>query len=130
MGYRSNVALSISDEGLEYFFDTAEEYMKKNKYDKRDKRVFHELFDVYAKEKAHKGGGMIYMWQDIKWYEFTTCPEIWCVMNVLEQIKIEGKYAYIFVRIGEDYDDVVYDESYGDGTNYAPYIEIERKIIF
>ena len=102
MGYRSRVAIALSDDARE----TIKSAMKLDKN-------LRELVDYSDEDLAH---GRIYF-SDIKWYE--GYPEIDAMESFLNQLDEEG---YGFIRIGEDHDDV---EEKGEPYTYEMYVSRE-----
>ena len=103
MGYRSRVAISLSDAAVETIKSAI----------KLDKNL-REL--VNDSEEPTLDHGRIYF-SDIKWYE--GYPEIDAMENFLSQLDEED---YGFIRIGEDYEDV---EEKGEPYTYEMYVSRE-----
>ena len=70
------------------------------------------------------------IWKDIKWYEIPTYINVYWISSVLNEIKDENKFNYKFIRIGEEYDDIVFDGTDNFEDEEAPWIEISREFVY
>ncbi len=98
MGYYSEVALVLSEKGLECI----ENIIKVSGY----KNDINQLLDD-ADKKLERNGCILYSWTSVKWYN--VYPEVAFIQHALEtQIPQEDFY---FVRVGESISDI---EELGD----------------
>ena len=66
------------------------------------------------------GGSVVYYWREFKFYNYF--PEVHAMTDVLET----NEYSAIFIRIGEDFGDVVneaYDNGWYDIDNQISWIQ-------
>ena len=119
MGYRSNVGLALTKEGVVYLNN------KLNNLDK-DSGLFCDVADMIAYPKQHcidkTSGAEMYFWTYQKWY--SQFPEIMFFENLMNELEPESFY---FVRIGEELDDNEVRGSFWDN----PFdLGIDRSITF
>ena len=96
MGYRSTVALCLTEKG----YDSIIEALGYEE-EKRQKEV-EDLFNTADERYLHTPTNhRLFVWKGIKWYEYYS--DINFVINEIRELDYED---YRFVRIGEDSDDV------------------------
>jgi hypothetical protein len=112
MGYRSEVVLAVSKEAAPYFMAM----LAKSPETKRMCQTAHEFIPDFDQE-----GGWLVHWSSIKWYD--GYPEVDVINDFvnsmvckdlteygeLEPSSIDWSEHFIFVRVGEDYDDTQRD---------------------
>jgi hypothetical protein len=156
MGYRSDVALIIHFSSQNEPETAHLEYLKFQHWVKHDLAVESEdastpktnvlkkyTYDDYVRGHDHGGETMgwqpdqhIFMFQatNIKWYE--TFPEVRIIEDMLAESKSYPTAAYRFVRLGEEYEDIVVDDhkvmSIAPTVSPEPWelIEVERTFSF
>ena len=114
MGYRSEAILAVSDEIMPHLLGHL------SQCDERAHQFV--FFESDKKVKEHEGEDFpLFRRQDVKWYE--TYPEVKAVndfvsreTSFLQEVEyIDDWDAHIrFIRIGEDYDDVVVEGYFCD----------------
>ena len=131
MGYYSDVAISMTNKCYEDFLKKIKEYAERNNYTEYEN--FHMqkfLTNKYYCEQIKTEDGVILIWKDIKWYEIPTYINVYWISSVLNEIKDENKFNYKFIRIGEEYDDIVFDGTNNFEDEEAPWIEISREFVY
>ena len=136
MGYRSDVALIIHFSSQNEPETAHLEYLKFQHWVKHDLAVESEdastpetgvlkkyTYDDYVRGHLHDRDGETMGWQpdqhmfmfqatNIKFYG--TFPEVRIIEDILAESKSYPTAAYRFVRLGEDYEDIVVDDHNGD----------------
>jgi len=114
MGYLSSVRMSLTKESYDFISNKLKEKVKGNRYN-----IFEHPSMIKEKDDN------IYLgWNDIKWYEGDDeyFPDVNAIMNILHNIsdstytsEIEDmkKYSFIYLRIGENYEDISFLEHIG-----------------
>jgi hypothetical protein len=121
MGYRSEVAIKVygDDEGMLEF---------KKAFDEAHDKLLPEeqgwVDDLMREEEVNGFEDNVFTFhaQDIKWYD--NYSHVKFFIGLLDHIEDFGINAE-FVRIGEDYDDIV-TEQYGDNIDY--FLGVSRSI--
>ena len=106
MGYYSNVGLTLSKKGV----DTLKKAMTDKNIDAVLRNEIEELLDSRAVHKIADNGDELWVWGDIKWYDFEF-KEIGWLMAHLNDLDADD---YYYVRIGEDHEDNVVQGCYWD----------------
>lgn len=119
MGYRSDVGLALTKEGVVFLNN------KLNNLDK-DSKLFNDATDMITYPKQHcadkESGAEMYLWTYQKWY--LQFQEIMFFENLMNELEPESFY---FVRIGEELDDNEVRGSFWDN----PFdLGIDRSITF
>ena len=116
MGYRSDTAVQfINQAEADRFIKAYEELLEETKHQEDS------LFK-FAKVSTNPFGEVTYYWDWIKFYpEF---PEV----DAFEETLSSDEYTCIFIRIGEEFDDIEYKE-YGDIVGFSEPIYIRQEII-
>ena len=101
MGYRSEVAIAMSDEAFQCLFSVLEQQPIKVRLEVAD------LFDCAASSSfEEEGPGVVFQWTQIKWYT-DWYEELKFVEKTLFQFfELHYPEDYRFIRIGENYDDI------------------------
>ena len=118
MGYTSNVALQFPNKEEQAKFER--EYIDCGEARAKD---FYNLFNHADEVIKNEFGEVTYCWDWIKFYpEF---PEVNALTDTLET----NKYNCIFIRLGEDYEDVEH-KCYGwDSKQWTKPIYIKQEIV-
>jgi hypothetical protein len=100
MGYRSEVVLAVAEKVMPQFLAT----MAKSPETRR--LCFQEHCDM-VKDYYGKGN-ILFRWDSIKWYE--GYEEVDALTNFMDWCDEgdENEIEYRFVRVGENYDDIVH----------------------
>ena len=105
MGYRSDVKIAMLKEDFD-------EMIARGEYTKHNYILDRDAMDYY--KELDRGDNVVVVvcgWDGIKWYpEYT---DISYVEDYLAEIEEKGK-PYTFMRIGEDYEDIEIDRSWGE----------------
>ena len=117
MGYRSDVGLALKQPAVHTL------HQKLNALDKNSE-AFSVVSDflVYADKLLEDAdsGAEVYLWEGIKWYE--EFSDVSFIENLLAELDWKD---FLFIRIGEDYDDT---EVRGDFWDNPFEIRLERSI--
>ncbi len=98
MGYRSDVAVQfINQAEADKFIDAY------NKELEERKPTYCNLFNMVDEKVVNKFGEVIYHWKQLKFYG--SYPEIGIFQNLI----LSEEYVCLFIEIGEEYDDFMYD---------------------
>ncbi len=119
MGYRSDVALALTKNGVEALQKAIAE--SENTESREAVTDFLEHSDKHLKDTSD--GSELWFWNSVKWYEFY--PEV----SFLESFMV-GKVDeedYRFMRIGEEYDDLCVEGCFCDDDFE---LRLERSIEF
>ena len=97
MGYKSDVRISLSINGVQELSNYVDDFFEKNNVD--------EQYNIlHCMDVSHRSKDTVYCgWNDIKWYE--TQPEIMAIVLGIEHLK-KNEYSTRFIRIGQEYDDI------------------------
>ncbi len=117
MGYRSDIGLALTQSAVQRM------HQKLNTLDKNSE-AFSVITDFIAYADKHYEDAdtkaKVYLWNYVKWYD--DFKEV----NFLEELMQElNEQDYLFIRIGEDYDDT---EVRGDFWDNPFALEINRGI--
>ena len=117
MGYRSDTAVQfINQAEADRFIKVYEKLLAVEKHQESS------LFKFVDKTTINPFGEVTYHWDWLKFYpEF---PEV----KAFEDTLATDDFTCIFIRIGEDYDDIEYKE-YGDIVGFSEPIYIRQEII-
>lgn len=119
MGYRSEVAIALTGNGVEAL---------KSKLAETDKHMKSEVELLLKDADRHysdsETGSEVWQWEGIKWYgdDPNYYPEIWFIQQFLDALDED---EFRFIRIGEDYDDT---EVFGWFTENPFDLELARGI--
>lgn len=95
MGYRSDVALCLSQNGISALTE---------KLDKSSPAIRDEAKELLDHPKNHftdsATGSQFWYWEGLKWYE--DFPDVGFIEHLMGKLDIK---EYLFIRIGEDSDD-------------------------
>jgi hypothetical protein len=110
MGYRSDIGICFTARGYKEFSgklaDLKEEYPDPELYDK----VLGLL--TYADKRLEDvNGSVLYVFENMKWYTFAHNSDYSDVLWLQDTVTSIDDADYLFIRMGEDYDDV---EMHGD----------------
>lgn len=99
MGYRSDVGLCLSAEGMAELDKALATLDASNDYEADMKGYIHDLFkpDLAKKDAS---GAAAWLWPDLKWY--SDYEDVQFVETFLKSLDED---YYYFLRIGEDIDD-------------------------
>lgn len=113
MGYYSDVVLVLSKKGAQALNKRIEE---------ADMETGHTFQVDFADKYLSLENAVLYYWENIKWYTFF--PEVRWLEDFIDSL---DEKDFLFVRIGEEYDDTEQDGEYLDN----PFcVSISRKITF
>ena len=97
MGYYSDVGIALSKKGV----DTLKKAMTDKTLDAGLCHEIEELLDFREVHTVADNGDELWVWGDIKWYDFEF-EEIGWLMERLDELDEDD---YYYVRAGEEYDD-------------------------
>ena len=97
MGYRSDVGITISKNGVAAL---KRAFADKN-LDTELREKINELLSYREIHLIDPSGAELWVWSDIKWYDFDFTEIAW-LMKLLETLDEE---EYYYIRLGEDNDD-------------------------
>ena len=117
MGYRSDIGLALKQSAVHTL------HQKLNALDKNSE-AFSSITDFIAyADKHHEdtdSGAEVYLWEGSKWYE--EFSDVSFIENLLAELDWKD---FLFIRIGEDYDDT---EVRGDFWDNPFELGLTRKI--
>lgn len=105
MGYHSDVGLALKPSAVHIL------QKQINALDKNSE-AFSVITDFLAyadKHYEHDTGAEIYLWEYVKWYD--EFPDVGFIENLLESLDLRD---FLFIRIGEELDDIEYRGSFWD----------------
>ena len=117
MGYRSDIGLALTQSAVQRM------HQKLNTLDKNSE-AFSVITDFIAYADKHyedtDSGAEVYLWECVKWYE--EFSDVSFIENLLAELDWKD---FLFIRIGEDYDDT---EVRGDLWDNPFELGLTRKI--
>lgn len=120
MGYRSEVGLCLSKKAIEYMETKCQEASVQ--LQDAVTRLFKDADYAYEDKST---GDKMWQWSWIKWYEMPFgYEEIQFVRDVMLELEEED---YLFVRVGEELDDL---ESRGSYWENPFHLELDRSVLF
>lgn len=126
MSYCSDVAIGLKADIVERFQQLFGSYY----FEERGEKKLTYFWERFKQQVTSENGDVLYYWKYIKWErEF---PEVDIIERFMEQLDRENlSEKYMFVRVGEEWDDVEYrgdcEDEYGDKLFY---LEAVREIVF
>lgn len=115
MGYRSDVRITVSNNGYKRLNNYVNDYLNKNPQSEDNFNLLTDP-DIFKQSKQSTYLG----WNYVKWYE-DSFKDVDSIMYGLNKLK-EDNLSFRFSRIGEDYTD--YEEEIFDSDNKdEPYLE-------
>ena len=118
MGYYSDVALCLTKNGMDQLKTALAEAERNNP----DSFAAIKILIAGEPSKIDEGtGAVVFLWKGEKWYE--EFAEMAFVAKLIDSLPSED---FLFIRLGEDYDDIEICGSFC-GTPFN--ISVERKII-
>ena len=119
MGYYSDVALCLTKNGM----DQLKTALAKAERNNPDSFAAIKMLIGGEPSKSDEGSGsVVFLWEGEKWYE--EFAEMAFVAKLMDSLPSED---FLFIRLGEDYDDIETRGSYC-GKPFGMYVE--RKIAF
>lgn len=121
MGYYSDVALTLTKKGLKEL----QESLDAANITQKTKDEVKELFKYSQKHSLDSSSGSkMWYWDSIKWYDYEPeyFPEVDFISSFLNSLDSE---EYLFLRIGEDLDDI---ETLGEYWDNPFDLGISRRI--
>ena len=98
MGYRSDIGLALTQSAVQSLNE------KLNDLDKTS-GAFSVIMDFFAYADKHfedtDSGSEVYLWENLKWYE--EFPDVGFVEKLLAELDWSD---YLFIRIGEELEDI------------------------
>ena len=113
MGYRSDVAIALASEAIALLKEKLEATKD------ADKRYLFDNPDHHATD--NDTGDELFRWNQVKWYD--GYPEVDFVSRFLREL---DSSSYLFVRVGEQYDDI---ELCGDYWTNAFGLDVATSIV-
>ena len=101
MGYRSEVAIAMSDEAFQCMFSVLEQQPIDTRLEVAD------LFDSADSSTIDvEGPGVVFQWDGIKWYTDWYEDITFVEKTLFQFFELHYPEDYRFIRIGENYDDI------------------------
>lgn len=124
MGYRSDVALVLSSDGLTLLEKYLEELFEKDKDTHEKVAEYFGEADVFRRDK---NCNVFYLWRGVKWYD--TDPDYAGPYHIEEFLDSTDLYGedYLFIRLGEEVNDV---ETSGEMWSNPFGVGLRREIAF
>ena len=119
MGYYSDVALCLTKNGMDQLKTALAEAERSNPVDFAAIKM---LIGGEPSKIDESTGAVVFLWKGEKWYE--EFAEMAFVAKLMDSLPSED---FLFIRLGEDYDDIETRGSYC-GKPFGMYVE--RKIAF
>lgn len=104
MGYRSDVRIRTTKEGLEIMEKSIKKYIKENVKEEKLKGYDYNLLN--SAEKTETTESITLDWESVKWYEdIDGYEDVDAIMYSLDMLE-EEDIDYQYIRIGEEIDDI------------------------
>lgn len=114
MGYRSDVRIRTTKEGLEVMKNFIENYVKENVNEENLKGYDYNLLNNAI--KTEMADVITIDWNDVKWYEgIKGYEDVDAIMKSLDELS-DKDIDYQYMRIGEEDDDIEEKWSINNGS--------------